>query len=268
MLTKVPAGEPVRKVKVEGATFEDVIPKKKGVFTIKVTGHGSGWAIFEGNKRVIAAFYDKNTKQLFGEAALSEIMAEFRRGCTVEVETLPKRVAELYVKLNPSVAILKDLKSAVTESRIMDELERVTVTNVDQFTEEWEEGKVEDTEISTTETDETEEWREVAIPEQKESKEQRVENLYDFALSLKDFRGKIVAHGDIEDYELYVDRGKIVGAIVRSGDIEMKGLSAIYFLETPAVAKLEEGDFEVPEEARCEENSIAVRAFYSEVDKA
>ena len=47
----------------------------------------------------------------------------------------------------------------------------------------------------------------------------------------------------------------------------IKGLPALYDLETGAEVSLEEGDFDVPRDLLCEEDSMAVRAFYTELDR-
>lgn len=286
-MSKLPSGDLVKKVKAENAKLSDVIPKKnKKIFAIRVTGEGTGWVVLQGKKKVLGAYYN-DISETFGEGALAKIANELRKGCTAEVEMLPKHVVDLYFQLNPAAIVNKEIDLAMFESRIQD-LENSIGDGIDvsQFTEEWENQDEEyysnlvntapesiTTSITVSQMEEEgssegakEETKIVAESTEKHKK--TVDNLSEFISSLKGFTGRVFARDGSTDFEIYVKDGEVVGALVKDEDFEIKGLPALYYLDTRAEVSVEEGQFEVPADLVCEEDPSAVKAFYTELDRS
>lgn len=292
------------KARVQNVSIEDILydrrfkwKGKKDWFYLKVfSPFGNGWVIFENKKKVFAAYFNDGFLEHYGSNALGRI-ASALRDCELEVGWLGKKVASLFAMMNPDTVVRGEREAplAFMDARTADAFDvAVGKIDVSMFTEEWEEEgelpeKKEDAdkdagkgvEVDLEEaSDVKEEVVEKAEPEVKklEKKKTRewsggkvgwVVSFEEFLQGLDGFTG-ICKGKDREsefEVEVYLKDGKVVGAVVRDEDVEVKGSAALFYIERALEVELIEGDFEVPEGAECVEDGRSVEALYQELDR-
>jgi len=255
----LPAGEVIERKKVKNASIASLLPKKRWFYLKIFSSMGKGWAIFEDRKRVLAAYFQDGFSDYFGSMAAGRI-AQALKDCEIEVGLLGK-VAELFVAMHPEVKIDGEVESVFVEARVLDAIDAaVGRISVDMFTEEWEEGR---DVAETAQVDLTEKVEKCV----EEKTEKTVANFEEFVYSLKDFTG--ICRGFEGDFEaiVYIKGGEVVGAIVRDGELEIKGEAALFYLDRPLEVEVKECDVEVPDEAKCGESERSVETLYAELDR-
>ncbi|MDW7990338.1 MAG: hypothetical protein RMH75_06740 [Archaeoglobaceae archaeon] len=310
-----PIGKKIRTLYSNSASLVDLSSKiKEKTVLLRIQGESNGWVILS-NKKVLAACYSKGDAEIQGLEALVEIDRELKNNCKILVSTLDNKVVSLFLRAFPVVTIGLKVEDAVFESKIREKVDLLhgKMASVEQFTEEFEEGKIgeeigkevekneevpkefneekplktenfveedleEDPEGTMDKTEDLEiiEPLRVALIDKKLEEKQKEEiivdknwiiNFQDFldSLSKKGFTGIVKGVEETMEFTAYLLNGKIVACIVKDNEIELRGNSALLYLDSPAKVIIEEKKPEeivFPEDAKCGVDEDVKNAFY------
>lgn len=309
-----PIGKNIRTLYSNSTSLVDLSSKiKEKTVLLRIQGESNGWVILS-NKKVLAACYSKGNAEIQGLDALVEIDRELKNNCKILVSTLDSKVVSLFLEAFPVVTIDLKVEDAVFGSKIREKVDLLhgKMASIEQFTEEFEEGKIgeeickevkneevpkefneekplkaenfveedleEDLEGTMDKTEDLEiiEPLRVALIDKKPEEKQKEEiiadknwvmNFQDFldSLSKKGFTGIVKGVEETMEFTAYLLDGKIVACIVKDNEIELRGNSALLYLDSPAKVSIEEKKPEeivFPEDAKCGVDEDVKNAFY------